>query len=267
MEEIIETQSGFFEYVENSIIKNKKMSHAYLIETKGFIDYDLVIKKLIKIILSLDKTEEEKENICNLVDNNNYPDLKYIYPDGAYIKKEQLLQLESQYMKKSMLNNKLIYVIDGAEKLHQSSANTILKFLEEPPEDIVAILVTENKYTVLETIVSRCQCLSLINNNVEEFSDEVKEFISEIFSPKKILIKYDYYMEKLFTDRTIALDNLKSIEEYLFFKLRESIANEKGIVDQIELIEEEKEKLGYNINMKLWLSNYIFNIMEVNRNA
>lgn len=266
MNEIIETQSSFFEFVENSIIKNKKMSHAYLIETKGFSDYNLVVKELIKIILTLDKNSEEKENICNLVDNNNYPDLKYIYPDGAYIKKEQLLQLESQYMKKSLLNNKLIYVIDGAEKLNQSSANTILKFLEEPPEDIVAILLTENKYTVLETIVSRCQCLSLINSSKEEFSDEVKEFVNDIFSPKKILVNYDYYMENLFIDRMVALENLKSIEECLFSKLKYD-DDRKKIIDQIELIETEKERLSYNINMKLWLSNYIFSIMEVSRNA
>lgn len=267
MNDIKEIQKNFFEYVENSIIKNKKMSHAYLIETKGFNDYNIVVNELIKIILSLEKTKEEKEKIFNLVASNNYPDLKYIYPDGAYIKKEQLLQLENQYMKKSMLNNKLIYVIDGAEKLNQSSANTILKFLEEPPEDIVAILITENKYTVLETIVSRCQCLSLINNNVEDFSDEVREFVSDISSPKKILIKYDYYMEKLFMDRIIALENLKSIEECLFSKLKENINIKNNLDKQIELIEEEKEKLSYNINMKLWFSNYIFNIMEVNKYA
>ena len=50
-----------------------------------------------------------------------------------------------------------------ADKLNMSSANTILKFLEEPEDDIVAILVANNRYAVIETILSRCQVLSLKN--------------------------------------------------------------------------------------------------------
>ena len=269
MEDVKNIQKHFFEYVENSIINNKKVSHAYLIETKGYKNYQHVIIELIKIILTIDKKEEEKERIYGLIDSNNYPDLKYIYPDGVYVKKEQLLQLENQYMKKSMLDNKLIYVIDPADKLNQSSANTILKFLEEPPEDVVAILITENKYNVLETIVSRCQILSLLNNEKKEYDETVMEFVSDLNNPKNILIKYDYYLDKLFSDRDQAIINLKTIEEYLFEELKVRI-NEKSIekfINYIELIENEKEKLGYNINMKLWFSNYIFNVMEVNKDA
>ena len=40
----------------------------------------------------------------------------------------------------------------------------MLKFLEEPEDDIVAILVTDSRYDLLDTIISRCQVLSLINN-------------------------------------------------------------------------------------------------------
>ena len=267
MDDIDNTQKSFFEYVENSIIKNNKISHAYLIETRGYNNYNQVISKFIKLILSANKNGDEQDKISTLIDSNNYPDLKYIYPDGAYIKKEQLIQLENQYMKKSMMDNKLIYVIDPADKLNQSSANTILKFLEEPPEDIVAILITENKYMVLETIVSRCQVLSLKNNTEESFSEEIIEFGDELFLPKKVLIKYDYYLESLFFDRNSAINTLKVVEEYLFKKLKESTDQETLIVKMIEIIEKEKEKLNYNVNMKLWFSNFIFNIMEVSSNA
>ena len=270
MNDIIEKQKYFFDYINNSIVANKKLSHAYLIETNGFVDYKKVILELIKTILSMEKTSEEIDKIKFQIDNGEYPDLKFISHDGLFIKKEQLIELENQYSKKSMLDNKLIYVIDPAEKLNPSSANTILKFLEEPPEDIVAILVTENKYNVLETIVSRCQCLSLINYQEDNYNEEVEEFTNEMFTPKKILIKYDYYLEKLFSDRNEALNNLKMIEELLFQNLKKEIATENyknNIVEQIYLIEEEKERLQYNLNMKLWFSNYIFGIMEVINNA
>lgn len=270
MGNIKDDQRKFFDYIENSIINNNRISHAYLIETKCYKDYDKVIKEFIRLILEKNKTRDEIENIDNMLDNNDYPDLNYIYPDGASIKKEQLLNLENEYMKKSMLDNKLIYVIDPADKLNQSSANTILKFLEEPPEDVVAILITENKYTVLETIVSRCQILSLVNNIQEELNEEILEFVNDMNLPKNILIKYDYYLEKIFSDRVVALNSLKEIEECLFRTIKENIFEENKknfIVNQIGLIEDLKEKLEYNVNMKLWFSNYIFNIMEVNKNA
>lgn len=265
MDDIKKQQERFFEYINHSIILNKKISHAYLIETNGYKDYQKVVIELIRNILSLDQNEESITKINNLLDANNYPDLKIINPDGNYIKKEQLIVLENQYSKKSMLDNKLIYVIDPADKLNESSANTILKFLEEPPEGIIAILVTENKYNVLETIVSRCQCLSLTNNIQENIPEQIIEFCNDINHPKKLLIQYEYYLEKLFSTRNDATNNLKLIEEFLFEKMKKNIIENTrdNLINQIELIEQEKEKLKYNLNLKLWFMNYIYEIMEV----
>lgn len=269
MNDIKEKQKHFFEYINNSIIINNKVSHAYLIETKGYLKYKEVIIELIKSILTLGKNNEESNKINKLLDSNNYPDLKIINPEGNFIKKEQLIILENQYSKKSMLDNKLVYIIDPAEKLNSSSANTILKFLEEPPEGIVAILVTENKYNVLETIVSRCQCLSLVNDLDVEVTEEIKEFVMDLSKPKNILIKYEYYLEKLFSNRTDALENLKLIEELLFKQIKENLLDNHldNIINQIQLIEKEKNKLQYNLNLKLWLMNYIYEVMEVERNV
>ena len=55
--------------------------------------------------------------------------------------------------------------------LNVSSSNTLLKFLEEPEDGIVAILVTDSRYDLLNTIVSRCQVLTLKNN--ESFIDGI----------------------------------------------------------------------------------------------
>ena len=269
MDDIKQQQEKFFEYINHSINLNKKVSHAYLIETNGYKDYQKVVIELIKNILSLDQDEKTVIKINHLLDTNNYPDLKIITPDGNFIKKEQLTLLENQYSKKSMLDNKLIYIIDPADKLNASSANTILKFLEEPPEGIIAILITENKYNVLETIVSRCQCLSLTNYIHDDIPEQIIEFFNDLNHPKKILIQYEYYLEKLFSSKNDATNNLKLIEELLFEKLKENILNDTkdNIIAQIKLIEQEKEKLQYNLNLKLWFMNYIYEIMEVEKNV
>ena len=61
-----------------------------------------------------------------------------------WIKKEQLLELQEEFMTKGLLTSKKIYIITDATKLNTSSANSILKFLEEPADNIIAILLADN---------------------------------------------------------------------------------------------------------------------------
>ena len=56
------------------------------------------------------------------------------------------------------LNGKYkIYIIDEVHMLTTEASNTLLKTLEEPPENVIFILATTESHKVLETIVSRCQ--------------------------------------------------------------------------------------------------------------
>ena len=45
--------------------------------------------------------------------------------------------------------------------MNVQTANSILKFLEEPVDDIIAILITDNINMLLPTIISRCQVIKL----------------------------------------------------------------------------------------------------------
>ena len=50
-----------------------------------------------------------------------------------------------------------IYIIDEVHMLTTEAFNTLLKTLEEPPENLVFILATTEAHKVLNTIISRCQ--------------------------------------------------------------------------------------------------------------
>lgn len=54
-----------------------------------------------------------------------------------------------------------VVMIPGAEKLNRSSANALLKELEEPPEGVLFLLVASSEAGVLATIRSRCCAYSL----------------------------------------------------------------------------------------------------------
>ena len=55
--------------------------------------------------------------------------------------------------------NGKVYIIDRADQLRASSANALLKTLEEPPANVTFILLGTSADTILPTIVSRCQCV------------------------------------------------------------------------------------------------------------
>ena len=60
---------------------------------------------------------------------------------------------------KSYTNGYKIMIIWLAEKMHETCANKLLKLLEEPPENTIFILISEQPDTILPTILSRTQMI------------------------------------------------------------------------------------------------------------
>lgn len=54
-----------------------------------------------------------------------------------------------------------VYIVQSADRLSQDAANALLKVLEEPPPDVLLLLLTDNPDGVLPTIRSRCQLVEL----------------------------------------------------------------------------------------------------------
>ena len=150
----MDSKAKFYSIV-NKLVKFNKVSHAYLVEVDNYDEDFKCILDFVKLVLCKknDKCSDNLNcgncNICRLIDTDNYVDLKIIEPDGTIIKKKQMLDLQEEFNNKSLLDNKRIYIIKEADKLNMSSANTILKFLEEPEDDIIAILITNNRYSVI----------------------------------------------------------------------------------------------------------------------
>jgi DNA polymerase-3 subunit delta' len=60
-----------------------------------------------------------------------------------------------------------VVLIWGAERLRPEAASTLLKTLEEPPEDVLIVLTATTRAAVLPTIRSRCQVLRLSSVGIE----------------------------------------------------------------------------------------------------
>jgi len=64
-----------------------------------------------------------------------------------------------------------VYIIEEAGNLSMEAANCLLKTLEEPPTNVVFILVTANIRLVPATVISRCQRLNLERMNIDELEE------------------------------------------------------------------------------------------------
>ena len=181
LDEFKDSQSIAYGILSNAI-SNNKLSHAYLFDCNENPDAMKLVLSFAKMIICSDLGIEESKNICKRIDDGNYLDIKVIESDGIWIKKDELINLQSEFSKRAIEGNKKIYIINEAEKMNVQTANSILKFLEEPIDDIVAILLVNNINLVLPTIISRCQVIKL---NKKKYSLTSNENFFYLFSNSK----------------------------------------------------------------------------------
>lgn len=95
---------------------------------------------------------------CGRVKRKKHPDVHYYAPAGAngYLV-EQVREIVADTALAPVQAKVKVYIIDRVELLGTAAANAFLKTLEEPPADVVMILLGRTRESVLPTILSRCQ--------------------------------------------------------------------------------------------------------------
>lgn len=163
-------QPSVVKVLENSLQKNR-LSHAYLFEgPKGTKKFELAIETA-RILLCPEACGTCK--VCRSIDAMSHPNVIGISPDGASIKKEQIKRLISELNKTSLVEGPRVYIINHIDKMTISAANSLLKYFEEPHDNIYAILITENVGHILPTILSRAQVLSFKKTSPELIKAEL----------------------------------------------------------------------------------------------
>ena len=107
---------------------------------------------------------------CQLIENNGHPDLLTLDSDkpGSAIKIESIRRLIDFFSIASHYKKGRVAVIQHANLLTFSAQNSLLKILEEPPENKFFILQTDCLHSLLPTINSRCQKRQLKPPSSEE---------------------------------------------------------------------------------------------------
>ena len=145
-----------------SALRSDSVSHAYIFSGPAGCGQ---MKTAMTFAQALFCTELEDDACghcleCRKVEHGNHPDLHLLAPDGSSIKIDQIRELQRVFSYRSESKNPKVYIIDHADTMTVQAANSLLKFLEEPPVPAVAVLLTENGQALLPTIQSRAQTIS-----------------------------------------------------------------------------------------------------------
>lgn len=249
-----------------STIKSKKIVNGYMFSGSGSTKNYEFAKMFAKMILCF-KQEGTSCNDCTsciMFDDDNHPDYYEINKDAnESIKIDEIRELQERIIEKPITSLKKVYVINNAEKMTVEAQNCLLKTLEEPPEFITIILVSNNENTILTTIKSRCTKVAFTEENTRELTEEEKERYKEL---EKIFGNVEKYLsidllnklDVLYKDKDNIFENLDFINEIFIKKVR----YDTKYLDYIDYVEETKNKLRTNSNYDMCIDNLILKIWE-----
>lgn len=168
----------------------KRMHHALLLRGQtgvGKLDF---AKNFAKSLLcnnpAIDHQACHVCPSCGWFEQDNHPDFRQITPEQD-TEKDDETSVKGKGGKKSQISvvqiraltdflslsshqksGTRIVLIHPAESLNNASANALLKMLEEPPADVMFILVSHQPHKLLPTILSRCQKIDMPVPNQDE---------------------------------------------------------------------------------------------------
>ncbi|MBQ4264160.1 MAG: DNA polymerase III subunit delta' [Clostridia bacterium] len=98
---------------------------------------------------------------CQRILSDTHPDVHTIRPEKGKqtIGVDVMRDMIAEVGVKSFENTTKVLIIPDAQKMTPAAQNCLLKTLEEPPEDTVFFLITEQPGALLPTITSRCRVI------------------------------------------------------------------------------------------------------------
>jgi DNA polymerase III subunit delta' len=248
------------------VLKTGRIANTYL-----FIGSDGTGKKFAALqfakALNCSKGGCEECPSCIKIEKFSHPDVHLITPEPEknVISIERMRSMQREAYLGAFISRFKIYIIEEAGRMSGGAANSLLKILEEPPEDTIFILTTSGPQDIFPTIISRCQTvrftqkpeLSGKNSKISEKilplmeTDEIPDIFREI---KNITGKKEEVLE--------IIDLLASrCRDILLLKEKsKKPVSEDSLVCTIEDILRARHLLARNVNPRLTLEMLLLKI-------
>ena len=181
---------------------------------RGWFAQDL-LSAMVKKIISLDSSQAANELA--------HPDVFWVKPEKNVIKIDQIREIGDFVYKTSQKSVKKVVAIEDAYLMNANSSNALLKVLEESPNNTHLLLDTINLSSLIPTIRSRCQSLT-VKTNKGYLADWLQEEhgvsldddrLAEIRSPQCYLVLSGFDLDKWVTELSSIGDPSKLIDDLI----------------------------------------------------
>jgi len=108
---------------------------------------------------------------CKRIATGSHPDVRIVVPAGAQIKIDQVRELQHELALSALEARARVAIFEDFDRATTEAMNALLKTLEEPPSNVVLILIAPEADVLLPTIVSRCQLIVLRPLTVAQVRD------------------------------------------------------------------------------------------------
>ena len=148
-----------------------RLSHAYLLAGPRHVGKMTLAMDLAKALNCLEDDKPCGEcGQCTRIDRRLHADVQVVGmeagepgegPRRVTIGIDQVRDVQKEASLKPYEGRYRVFIFDEAERMSEDAANSLLKTLEEPPDQVVLVLLAPDAGALLPTLVSRCQVLEL----------------------------------------------------------------------------------------------------------
>ena len=156
-------------------VRSGRVSHAYLfVGPRGVGRHDTAAA--FAHLLNCERPDADacgQCRACRLIASGQHPDVRTVDVERGLLLDpadstrtaigiKQVLALRREVVYPPYEGRWKVYIFVNADTMTSEAANSLLKVLEEPPSQVVIILIAESTVPMLPTVVSRCQLVRFL---------------------------------------------------------------------------------------------------------
>jgi DNA polymerase-3 subunit delta' len=172
-----------FDYLRR-VFESSKVAQAYIVEGDLRGNAQQLTERTLPLLFC-EATSKPcgRCRACHQIKQHTHPDVLWVEPQkkSRIISIDQVRELQQLIFQTAFAGGWKACVLVGADRLNQSASNAFLKTLEEPPEKSVFFLLTDSPQSLLPTIISRCQYISLSTDEIairDEWREELRDILA-----------------------------------------------------------------------------------------
>lgn len=238
---MVQSQSDIWKKFKKNI-QNQRLSHAYLFYGEEGVGKKELAYALACLLYCPHGGCLECE-ICKTILDGNHMNVNYLGVEDSkkLISKDQIIALQEEYSKTSLVDGIRIYIVDGIDTASASAQNSLLKFIEEPINNTptIGIFIAKELSNVVSTIISRCSLMhfpslerasliEMLNEKMDPLDAQLcATLTNDLVEAEQISLQPEYLKIKEFFLDFLMIKTTK--DAVLFYVQRSSMIDIKSI--------------------------------------